>query len=64
MSEALLLQTAEAARKNAYAPYSRFHVGAALRIVSHGCSGETSEWLLADLLPHQFRRNESNEITE
>jgi len=125
---------AEAARANAYAPYSHFHVGAALksgagrvyggsnvenasfgvgicaersaltaavtagersfdelvlvsdgtepaapcgacrqalaefapslRIVSHGLNGETAEWSLAELLPHQFRLNESNGITE
>jgi cytidine deaminase len=125
---------AEAARGNAYAPYSRFHVGAALRsaagevyggsnvenasfsicicaersalsaavtagalsfeklvlvsdstepvppcgacrqalaefapslrIVSHGLNGVTAEWTLAELLPHQFRLNESNGITE
>lgn len=35
-----------------------------LRIVSHGLNGDTVEWSLADLLPHQFRLNESNEITE
>ena len=36
----------------------------ALRIVSHGLNGETSAWSLAELLPHQFRLNESNGITE
>lgn len=36
----------------------------ALRIISHGLNGETAEWSLADLLPHQFRLNESNGITE
>ena len=35
-----------------------------LRIVSHGLNGETEEWSLADLLPHQFRLNVSNGITE
>jgi cytidine deaminase len=125
---------AEGARSNAYAPYSHFHVGAALRsatgnvygganvenasfgvgicaersalvaavtggdrsfdvlvlvsdstepaapcgacrqalsefapelrIVSHGLNGETAEWSLAELLPHQFRLNESNGISE
>lgn len=35
-----------------------------LRIVSHGLNGETAEWSLAELLPHQFRLNESNGITE
>jgi cytidine deaminase len=125
---------AEAARGNAYAPYSNFHVGAALRsaageiygganvenasfgvcfcaersalasavtagassfeelvlvsdaddpappcgicrqalsefapslrITSHGMNGKKAEWSLAELLPHQFRLNESNGITE
>lgn len=36
----------------------------ALRIVSHGMNGQTAEWSLAELLPHQFRLNESNGITE
>lgn len=36
----------------------------ALRIVSHGLNGETAEWSLAELLPHQFRLNESNGISE
>jgi cytidine deaminase len=35
-----------------------------LRIVSHGLNGETAVWSLAELLPHQFRLNESNGITE
>ena len=35
-----------------------------LRIVSHGLNGETVAWTLAELLPHQFRLNESNGITE
>jgi cytidine deaminase len=35
-----------------------------LRIVSHGLNGETAAWSLAELLPHQFRLNESNGITE
>ena len=32
-SDAKLLELAEAASKNAYAPYSQFFVGAALRLV-------------------------------
>lgn len=36
----------------------------ALRIVSHGLNGETAEWSLADLLPHQFKLDESNRSTE
>jgi cytidine deaminase len=36
----------------------------ALRIVSHGSNGNTAEWSLADLLPHQFSLNETNGITE
>lgn len=134
MSHDRMRSIAEAARGNAYAPYSHFHVGAALRsatgavygggnvenasspagicaersalaaavtdgargfeelvlvsdaeepvppcgvcrqalsefapslrIVSHGTNGETAEWSLAELLPHQFRLNESNGITE
>ena len=35
-----------------------------LRIVSHGTNGKTAEWSLAELLPHQFRLNESNGITK
>ncbi len=34
----------------------------ALRIVSHGLNGKTAEWSLAELLPIQFRLNESNGI--
>ena len=134
MSARSLRDVAEDARSNAYAPYSRFHVGAALqsstgnvygganvenasfgvgicaersalvaavtagdrefselvlvsdaadpaapcgacrqalsefapglRIVSHGLNGETAEWSLADLLPHQFKLDESNRFTE
>ncbi len=33
-----------------------------LRIVSHGLNGKTAEWSLAELLPIQFRLNESNGI--
>ena len=36
----------------------------ALRIVSHGLNGETAEWSLAELLPHQFKLDEQNRITE
>ncbi|MFI5240008.1 MAG: cytidine deaminase family protein, partial [Gemmatimonadales bacterium] len=36
----------------------------ALRIVSHGLNGKTAEWSLAELLPHQFRLNDSNGFTE
>ncbi len=36
----------------------------ALRIVSHGLNGKTAEWSLAELLPHQFRLNESNGFTK
>ncbi len=127
-------EIAETARANAYAPYSHFHVGAALetsagqiyggsnvenaafnvgicaersalatavtagerhfkqlllvtdaadpaapcgacrqalaefapslRVVSIGANGATVAWSLAELLPHQFRLNESNGITE
>jgi hypothetical protein len=32
--------------------------------VSHGQNGETAEWSLADLLPHQFKLDESNRFTE
>jgi cytidine deaminase len=134
LSEKSLRSVAEDARANAHAPYSNFHVGAAirsvtgrvfggsnvenasfgvgicaersalvsavtagerrfdelvlvsdaaepappcgacrqalsefapsLRIVSHGLNGETAEWSLAELLPHQFRLNESNGFTE
>lgn len=134
MSGDAMRTVAEAARANAYAPYSRFHVGAALRstggdlygganvenaaygvcicaersalasavtagadsfdelvlvsdadepaapcgicrqalaefapslrIVSYGLKGRKAEWSLADLLPHQFRLNASNGITE
>jgi len=134
LSARSLRDVAEDARSNAYAPYSRFHVGAALqsstgnvygganvenasfgvgicaersalvaavtagdrefselvlvsdaadpaapcgacrqalsefapglRIVSHGLNGETAEWSLADLLPHQFKLDESNRFTE
>ena len=35
-----------------------------LRVVSHGQNGETAEWSLADLLPHQFKLDESNRFTE
>jgi cytidine deaminase len=134
MSDDSMRAIAETARANAYAPYSNFHVGAALRsdageiygganvenasfgvcicaersalaaavtagaggfdelvlvsdaeepaspcgmcrqalaefapslrIVSHGMNGKKAEWALAELLPHQFRLNESNGITE
>ncbi|MEO6778628.1 MAG: cytidine deaminase [Gemmatimonadaceae bacterium] len=134
MTATSLRAMAEAARSNAYAPYSNFHVGAALqttagevyvganvenasfnvgtcaersalsaavtagarnfdelvlvsdaatpaspcgacrqalsefapllRIVSHGLNGETAQWSLAELLPHQFRLNESNGMNE
>lgn len=134
MSATSLRAMAEAARSHAYAPYSNFHVGAALqtaagdvyvganvenasfnvgtcaersalsaavaagardfeelvlvsdamtpaspcgacrqalsefapslRIVSHGLNGETAQWSLAELLPHQFRLNESNGMNE
>lgn len=36
----------------------------ALRIVSHGLNGETAEWSLAELLPHQFKLDEQNRVTE
>jgi len=36
----------------------------ALRIVSHGMNGQTAEWSLADLLPHQFKLDEPNRFTE
>lgn len=134
MSTTSLRNVAEDARRNAYAPYSHFHVGAALRsstgnvygganvenasfgvgicaersalvaavtagernfaelvlvsdatepaapcgvcrqalsefapalrIVSHGMNGQTAEWSLADLLPHQFKLDEPNRFTE
>ncbi|HWG35057.1 MAG TPA: cytidine deaminase [Gemmatimonadaceae bacterium] len=134
MSTTSLRDVAEDARRNAYAPYSHFHVGAALRssagnvygganvenasfgvgicaersalvaavtagdrkfselvlvsdatepaapcgvcrqalsefapalrIVSHGMNGQTAEWSLADLLPHQFKLDEPNRFTE
>ncbi|MES2358539.1 MAG: cytidine deaminase [Gemmatimonadota bacterium] len=134
MSTKSLRNVAEDARRNAYAPYSHFHVGAALRssagnvygganvenasfgvgicaersalvaavtagernfaelvlvsdatepaapcgvcrqalsefapalrIVSHGMNGQTAEWSLADLLPHQFKLDEPNRFTE
>jgi cytidine deaminase len=134
LSTTSLKAVAEDARANAYAPYSHFHVGAALRtdtgnvygganvenasfgvgicaersalvaavtagerrfaelvlvsdamepaapcgacrqalsefaptlrVVSHGQNGETAEWSLADLLPHQFKLDESNRFTE
>ena len=134
MTATSLRAMAEAARSHAYAPYSNFHVGAALRtaagdvyvganvenasfnvgtcaersalsaavtagarnfdelvlvsdattpaspcgacrqalsefapslrIVSHGLNGETAQWSLAELLPHQFRLNESNGMNE
>ncbi len=134
MSTRSLRNVAEDARRNAYAPYSHFHVGAALRsstgnvygganvenasfgvgicaersalvaavtagerdfaelvlvsdatepaapcgvcrqalsefapalrIVSHGMNGQTAEWSLADLLPHQFKLDEPNRFTE
>ena len=35
-----------------------------LRIQSYGQDGRTAEWSLAELLPHQFRLNESNGFTE
>ena len=35
-----------------------------LRITSHGLNGKTAEWSLAELLPHQFRLNESNGISK
>ena len=35
-----------------------------LRVVSHGLNGKTAEWSLAELLPHQFRLNESNGISK
>ena len=134
MSTESLRNVAEDARRNAYAPYSHFHVGAALRssagnvygganvenasfgagicaersalvaavtagernfaelvlvsdatepaapcgvcrqalsefapalrIVSHGMNGQTAEWSLAELLPHQFKLDEPNRFTE
>jgi len=134
LSTTSLRNVAEDARRNAYAPYSHFHVGAALRsstghvygganvenasfgvgicaersalvaavtagernfaelvlvsdatepaapcgvcrqalsefapalrIVSHGMNGQTAEWSLADLLPHQFKLDEPNRFTE
>jgi len=35
-----------------------------LRIKSYGQGGTTAEWSLAELLPNQFRLNESNGFTE
>ena len=46
----LLIATAELAKKNAYAPYSKFRVGAALMTVDgdifHGCNVENSSYSL------------------
>lgn len=35
-----------------------------LRITSYGLNGEIAEWTVAELLPHQFRLNEANEMSE
>lgn len=134
LTRQLLKDAAEEARARAYAPYSRFHVGAALlgsdgrvfaganvenasygvgmcaersavttavaagtrnfdeivivsdgeepaspcgacrqvlaefapslRVTSYGRNGEIAEWTLAELLPHQFRLNETNGMNE
>jgi cytidine deaminase len=36
----------------------------ALRIVSYGMNGVSARWSLRELLPHQFRLNKSNGLTE